>query len=158
MSDWTAQLVVDLSSGVGCTNTISLQIPDFTTREFVHATPSAELDASPGFRSSAECPTRTRGFLGPAGPERSDGQPLSFSASSVSGVSTRFRLQIRMIPRCEQSFGTPQELARARYAAARPARTAACNRARDRPGRRRGSIPDPQSFLRDFLNPNTICT
>jgi hypothetical protein len=35
-----------------------------------------------------------------------DGQPLSFSASSVSGVSTRFRLQIRMTPRREQSFGT----------------------------------------------------
>jgi hypothetical protein len=52
---------------VGCTNTISLQILDFTTGAFVHATPSAELDASPGFGSSAECPTRKRGFLGPAG-------------------------------------------------------------------------------------------
>jgi hypothetical protein len=39
--------------------------------------------------------------------ERSDSQPLSFSASSVWRVSTRFRLQIRVIPRCEQSFGTP---------------------------------------------------
>ncbi len=37
-----------------------------------------------------------------------DDQPLSFSASSVWGVSTRFRLQIGMIPRCEHSFGTPQ--------------------------------------------------
>jgi hypothetical protein len=27
--------------------------------------------------------------------------------SSVRGVSARFRLQIRMFPRCEQSFGTP---------------------------------------------------
>ena len=33
---------------------------------------------------------------------------FSFSASSVWGVSTRFRLQIGMIPRCEQSSGTPQ--------------------------------------------------
>jgi hypothetical protein len=33
----------------------------------VHATPSGQLDASPGLGSSAECPTRTRGFLGPAG-------------------------------------------------------------------------------------------
>jgi hypothetical protein len=40
-------------------------------------------------------------------PDGLDGQPLSFSASSVWGVSTRFRLQIRMILRCEQSFGTP---------------------------------------------------
>jgi hypothetical protein len=40
--------------------------------------------------------------------EQSDGQPLGFSASSVWGVSTRFRLQIPMIPRCERSFGTPQ--------------------------------------------------
>ncbi len=37
-----------------------------------------------------------------------EGQPLSFSASSVWGVSTRFRLQIGMIRRCEPSFGTPQ--------------------------------------------------
>jgi hypothetical protein len=29
--------------------------------------------------------------------------------SSVWGVTTQFRLEIRMIPRCEQSFGTPQE-------------------------------------------------
>jgi hypothetical protein len=48
-------------------NTISLQLPDFTTGEFVHATPSPELDASPGLGSSAACPTRTRGFLEPAG-------------------------------------------------------------------------------------------
>jgi hypothetical protein len=33
---------------------------------------------------------------------------FSFSASSVWGVSTRFCVQIGMIPRCEQSFGTPQ--------------------------------------------------
>jgi hypothetical protein len=32
---------------------------------------------------------------------------LGFSASYPSGVSTRFCLQIGMIPRCEQSFGTP---------------------------------------------------
>jgi len=36
-----------------------------------------------------------------------DGQPLSFLASSVWGASTRFRLQIGMITRCEQSFDTP---------------------------------------------------
>jgi len=36
-----------------------------------------------------------------------DGQPLSFSASSMWGGSTRFRLQIRMIKRCEQ-FGAPR--------------------------------------------------
>jgi hypothetical protein len=36
------------------------------------------------------------------------GQALSFSASSVWGVSTRFRLEIGMITRREQSFGTPQ--------------------------------------------------
>jgi hypothetical protein len=36
-----------------------------------------------------------------------DVQPLSFSASSMWGVSARFRLQIGMIPWCEQSFGTP---------------------------------------------------
>ncbi len=36
-----------------------------------------------------------------------DGQPLSLSASSAWGLSTRFRLQIGMITRCEQSFGTP---------------------------------------------------
>jgi len=37
-----------------------------------------------------------------------DGQPLGFSASSVWGISARFRLQIEMIPRYEQSFGSPQ--------------------------------------------------
>jgi hypothetical protein len=37
-----------------------------------------------------------------------DGQPLSFSAASVWGVTTGFRLQIGMIPRGEQSIGTPQ--------------------------------------------------
>jgi hypothetical protein len=42
--------------------------------------------------------------------EPADGQPLSFSASSVWGVSTRFRLQIPTIPRCEQSFGNGQPL------------------------------------------------
>jgi hypothetical protein len=36
-----------------------------------------------------------------------DGQPLSFSASSVWVVRTRFRLQIGMIPRCEQRSGNP---------------------------------------------------
>jgi hypothetical protein len=36
-----------------------------------------------------------------------DGQPLSFSASSVWGVSTRFRPQVGMDPRSEPSFGTP---------------------------------------------------
>src|SRR6266542_2273974 len=33
---------------------------------------------------------------------------LSFSASSASGLSTRFHLQIEMIAGCDQSFGTPQ--------------------------------------------------
>jgi len=44
-----------------------------------------------------------------APPRFQDGQPLSFSASSEWGASTRFRLQIGMITRCEQSFGTPHE-------------------------------------------------
>jgi hypothetical protein len=52
---------------VGCTNTISLQIPDFTTGEVVHATPSAELDASPRFGSSAELPDTDTWVSGPAG-------------------------------------------------------------------------------------------
>jgi hypothetical protein len=39
--------------------------------------------------------------------EDGHGQPLRFSASSVWGISTRFRLQIRMIPRREHSFDTP---------------------------------------------------
>ncbi len=46
-----------------------------------------------------------------APPRFQDGQPLSFSASSEWGASTRFRLQIGMITRCEQSFGTPQGVA-----------------------------------------------
>ena len=37
-----------------------------------------------------------------------DDQPLSFSVSSAWGLSTRFRLQILVILRREQSFGTPQ--------------------------------------------------
>jgi hypothetical protein len=37
-----------------------------------------------------------------------DGQPLSVSASSVRAVSTRLRLQIGMIRRCDRVFGTPQ--------------------------------------------------
>jgi hypothetical protein len=50
-----------------------------------------------------------------AGLERSvqavhrDGHPLSYSASSVWGLSTPFRLQIEMIPRREEGFGTPQD-------------------------------------------------
>jgi hypothetical protein len=47
-----------------------------------------------------------------------DGQPLSFSASSVSRHSARFRLQIEMIPRCEQSLCNPT-----RFAAIPPLRT-----------------------------------
>jgi hypothetical protein len=39
---------------------------------------------------------------------RRDGQPLGFSASSVCVVSTPFCLQIGLILRLEQSFGTPQ--------------------------------------------------
>ncbi len=50
------------------------------------------------------------GVIAPAsrGPAVHHGQALSFSASSVWGVSTRFRLEIGMITRREQSFGTPQ--------------------------------------------------
>jgi hypothetical protein len=39
--------------------------------------------------------------------ELSDGQPLGFSASSVWDLSTRFRLQIRMILRCVNSVLAP---------------------------------------------------
>jgi len=47
------------------------------------------------------------GVIAPAsrGPAVHHGQALSFSASSVCGVSTRFRLEIGMITRREQSFG-----------------------------------------------------
>jgi hypothetical protein len=34
----------------------------FTNDEFAHATPSPELDASPGSGSSAQCPTQTPEF------------------------------------------------------------------------------------------------
>jgi hypothetical protein len=40
---------------------------------------------------------------------------LSFSESSVQGVSTRFRLQIGMIPRCEQGFWHPTRWAGATW-------------------------------------------
>src|SRR6266511_2348932 len=61
----------------------------------------------PARGSSTQFPLRcARSGTGRA--ELCDGQPLSFSASSVWAVSARFRLQIPMIPRCERSFGTPQ--------------------------------------------------
>jgi riboflavin biosynthesis pyrimidine reductase len=52
----------------------------------------------------------SRKLVSPPLATRRHGQPLSFSASSVWGISTRFRLQIGMIPRCERSFGTPQAI------------------------------------------------
>jgi hypothetical protein len=80
-----------------------------------------------GRQYSCPCVSGARGAQGSRGrpescdhrKERRDGQPLSFSASSVCGVSTRFRLQITMIPRCEQGFGTPHgsKIATGRYAA-----------------------------------------
>jgi hypothetical protein len=88
---------------VGCTSTISLQIQDCTNGEFVgNALPAPDSSR----RSRSGTSTRhVRKFLEPAGPEPSDGHPLGFSASSVWGVSARFRPQILMMPRCELSFG-----------------------------------------------------
>jgi hypothetical protein len=60
-----------------------------------------ELPGAHRFAARARAPTERRSRC-------RDGQPLSFSASSACGVSARFRLQIRVIPRCEQSFGIPQ--------------------------------------------------
>jgi hypothetical protein len=74
---------------------------DFTNGEFAHATPSPELDASPGLGAAPS--VRHRHLSSGAGrAEQSDGQPLSFSASSVWGVSSPLGLQIGVIPRCEQ--------------------------------------------------------
>ena len=74
----------------------------------VSATAGEILDAqisehSPALGTHLERTIRTGTFRA----EPADGQPLGSSASSVSGVSTRFHLQIGMIPRRERSFGTP---------------------------------------------------
>jgi hypothetical protein len=66
------------SARVGCTNSIF-------PRDRVFAPDAREADAVAASRRSTS----------------------QFLASSVWDVSTRFRLQIGMIPRCEQSFGTP---------------------------------------------------
>ena len=44
----------------------------------------------------------------PAGQSQPTSTSQFFSASSVWGASTRSRIQMGMIPPCEQSFGTPQ--------------------------------------------------
>jgi hypothetical protein len=77
------RLQLERTVRVGCTNTISLQIHGFqdsTNGEFVDATPSPELDASPGSGSSTPYLTQMRTFRG------RQGRAIRRSTSQFFGV------------------------------------------------------------------------
>jgi hypothetical protein len=110
-----AEVSADQPPGTGETESAADRVDDLNPRtltEFLNLW--GAQTRSP--RKCARSGPTSQSSRSPAWAEPTDGQPLSFSASSVSCLSTRLCLQIGMIRRREQGLGTahPPGLRRSR--------------------------------------------